>query len=250
MSGVIHFEKLELEVLIGIANESAEQVEASARKAVEHAERCGRALLAIKEKLNHGEWSAWLRTNFDYSQEHARRYMTIASNSTRVLNLKDATSIREALRMIADDSETPKRERKPSVEVIDIPSTVPESEPVAAELVVPDDDENDAVDTEVAVTSNKSKSTATVSPASACVRRSMPLDDIKVSLFRMSESKKRRPQLIQVARESVHRMTADDRIEFLASTIVWLEPGEQQRLRNAVQGKQDELDSEAESNAK
>jgi hypothetical protein len=78
----------------------------------------------------------------------------------------------------------------------------------------------------------------------------MPLDDIKVSLFRMSESKKRRPQLIQVARESVHRMTADDRIEFLASTIVWLEPGEQQRLRNAVQGKQDELDSEAESNAK
>jgi hypothetical protein len=42
MDNVIKFEDLEVEVLIGIANESAELVEASARKTVEHAERCGK----------------------------------------------------------------------------------------------------------------------------------------------------------------------------------------------------------------
>lgn len=136
MANVIKFEALEVEVLIGIANESAELVESSARKTVEHAERCGRALIAAKDKVPHGEWSSWLGQNFDYSQEHARRYMTIASNSTRVLNLKDATSIREALRMIADDPDTPKRERKSSVEVIEVAADEPADDvPVAAEIV-------------------------------------------------------------------------------------------------------------------
>jgi len=132
MSNVIKFEALEIDVLIGMANESAGLVESSARKAVEHAERCGRALIAIKAKLPHGEWGAWLGRSFDYSQEHARRYMQIASNSTRVLNLKDATSIREALRMIADDPETPKRERKPSVDVIEVAAEEPRD--IAAEV--------------------------------------------------------------------------------------------------------------------
>jgi hypothetical protein len=134
MTNVIKFEELEVEVLTGIANESAELVEASARKAVEHAERCGRALIAIKEKLQHGEWSGWLGQNFEYSQEQARRYMTIASNSTRVWNLKDATSIREALRIIADHPATPKRQGKPSVEVIEVAASIQE---VAAELPPP-----------------------------------------------------------------------------------------------------------------
>jgi hypothetical protein len=135
MGNVIKFETLEVDVLIGMANESAELVEASARKAVEQAERCGRALIAIKEKLQHGEWSAWLGQNFDYSQEHARRYMTIASNSTRVLNLKDATSIREALRMIADDPDTPKRECKPAVKVIEVAAEIVAADMPAVEVI-------------------------------------------------------------------------------------------------------------------
>jgi hypothetical protein len=121
MSGtaLVAFDDLDVEALAVIANESAEQVETSARKTVEHAERCGRALLAAKEKLPHGKFTAWLGSNFDYSERHAQRYMHIASNTTRVADLKDATSLREALRMIAEDPETPKRERKPSVEVIE-----------------------------------------------------------------------------------------------------------------------------------
>lgn len=85
------------------ANEAAEEVETSARKTVEHAERCGRALLAAKEKVPHGQWLGWLAKSFDYNQQHASRYMTIASNWSRVTNLETATSLREALRMIAED---------------------------------------------------------------------------------------------------------------------------------------------------
>lgn len=113
------FDDLDVESLAVIANEAAEEVESSARKTVEHAERCGRALLAAKEKVPHGQWASWLGANFDYSDRHAQRYMSIASNTTRVADLKNAGSIREALRMIAEDPETPKRERKPSVEVIE-----------------------------------------------------------------------------------------------------------------------------------
>jgi hypothetical protein len=120
MSGnaLVAFDDLDVESLAVIANESAEEVESSARRTVEHAERCGRALLAAKEKVPHGQWLGWLAKSFDYDQRHASRYMTIASNWSRVTNLETATSLREALRMIAEDPETPKRERKPSVEVI------------------------------------------------------------------------------------------------------------------------------------
>jgi hypothetical protein len=125
MTDVIKFEALEVEVLIGIANEAAEEVESSARKTVEHAERCGRALIAVKEKTPHGKWLAWLGANFDHSQKTASRYMTIASNYSSMTNLTDANDINEALRMIAENQETPKRERKPSVEVIEVEASVP-----------------------------------------------------------------------------------------------------------------------------
>jgi hypothetical protein len=130
MSNVTKFELLEIGVLIGMANESAELVEASAKKAVEHAERCGRALLAAKEKVPHGQWSSWVGSHFDYSHRLATQYMTISSNWHRAANLESAGSIREALRMIAEDPETPKRERKSSVEVVEpIEVTVKEPAP-------------------------------------------------------------------------------------------------------------------------
>lgn len=131
MSGnaLMAFDDLDVEALAIVANDAAAEVESSARKTVEHAERCGRALLAAKEKVPHGQWTAWLGSNFDYSQPNASRYMAIASNYSRVNNLPNAGSIREALRMIAEDPETPKRERKPSVEVIE--PKKPEEKPEA-----------------------------------------------------------------------------------------------------------------------
>lgn len=130
------FDDLDVESLAVIANAAAEEVESSARKTVEHAERCGRALLAAKEKVPHGQWTAWLGANFDYSQPNASRYMAIASNYSRVNNLPNAGSIREALRMIAEDPDAPKRERKPSVEVvepIDVPAAPAKEQKAAPE---------------------------------------------------------------------------------------------------------------------
>lgn len=218
MANVIKFESLEIDVLIGIANESAEQVETAAKKAVEHAERCGRALIAIKAKLPHGEWGGWLGQNFDYSQEHARRFMAIASNSTRVLNLKDATSIREALRMIADDPETPKRLGKPTGEVIEVEASGPE---VAVELL-PQQSFQVTTDPAVAETSSPTKAPAVLKPKAEPIvpqkstKRSLPVDDIKLALMRMKASAKRRVEIIEVATLAWDAMNIEQKREFFS----------------------------------
>lgn len=119
VSALMVFDDLDVESLAVIANEAAEEVEKSARKTVEHAARCGRALLAIKQQTAHGQWLAWLGANFDHSQQTASRYMTIAANYSSMSNLQQAKDVNDALRMIAENPDTPKRERKPSVEVVE-----------------------------------------------------------------------------------------------------------------------------------
>jgi hypothetical protein len=164
-----------------------------------------------------------------------------------VLNLKDATSIREALRMIADDPDTPKRERKPSVEVIEVAADVP----VADEIVTED---KPAVEVITAVTTVKPVATNVnhgLQPAEPEVEKKSPtVIEIQRTLIKMGRDKKRHPQLIQIAGEAVHRMPVEHRIEFLASTVVWLGEDEQRLLRDAVREKQDALDAEAESYGK
>lgn len=118
MSDLISFEGMGIEQLADIANLSAEQVEKNARATIANADRCGRALLEIKKEIPHGKWLAWLGANFNYSQQTASDYMRIAEYG-HARNLADATSVRHALRMIAEDPETPKRERQCGVEVIE-----------------------------------------------------------------------------------------------------------------------------------
>jgi hypothetical protein len=118
MSDLISFEGMALEDIAEIANLAAEQVEKNARATIANADRCGRALIEIKKEIPHGKWLAWLGANFNYSQQTASDYMRIAEYG-HARNLADATSVRHALRMIADDPETTKRERQSGVEVID-----------------------------------------------------------------------------------------------------------------------------------
>lgn len=54
-------------------------LERAANRTAEHSVRCGKALLAAKEKLRHGEWLHWLSANWMYSQQTASRYMCDAS---------------------------------------------------------------------------------------------------------------------------------------------------------------------------
>ena len=101
-----------LDTLAELANDAAEQVETNAQKTVLMAIAAGQALTVAKSQVPHGEWLAWLGKNFNYSQQYASRYMSL-SNYARERNLKEASSIREALRMVANDPETPKRDRTP-----------------------------------------------------------------------------------------------------------------------------------------
>ena len=93
---------LSLPTLAEMANEAAAACEQSARRTVQQAATCGRALLAAREQVQHGEWMVWVRTNFDYHHSVATRYMQVA-NYANSHNLDDATSVESVLRLIADE---------------------------------------------------------------------------------------------------------------------------------------------------
>lgn len=124
----LHFEK---------ANGGGEMVERGASMAVTGALIAGTELISAKDIVPHGEWAHWLGKHWNYSQPKASRYMTIASNYSRVNNLKDAKSIREALRMIADEKAekepdtpiVPRSERKPADVKVSVPTDHPDDEP-------------------------------------------------------------------------------------------------------------------------
>jgi hypothetical protein len=145
---MINFEGMALETLAEAANDAGEQVEKHAKSAVSIAITAGRALLAAKSQVDHGEWLGWLGKNWNYSQPTASRYMVIASNYSSMNNLTDAKDINEALRMIAGVKQeleqpiVPRSERKTGrVEVQEVGQTT-----VQAEKVKPakDDDPNPA----------------------------------------------------------------------------------------------------------
>jgi hypothetical protein len=235
MANVIKFEALEVEVLIGIANESAELVESSARKAVEHAERCGRALLAAKAKVPHGKWLTWLGANWDYSQPTASRYMSIASNYSSMTNLKEAKDVNDALRLIADNSETPKRERKPSVEVVEVAADEPADDvPVAAEIVTenkPAVEGITAVATVKPVVATKPE-TATAEPE---VEKKTPsVIQIQHTLIKMGKDKKRHPQLMQIANDALYRLALQDRGMVICKQLLSMTPEERDMVYASV----------------
>lgn len=148
-----------LETLAEMANDAGEQVEKHAKSAVTIAIAAGRALMAAKDQVPHGEWLAWLGINWNYSQQTASRYMTVASNYSSMSNLKNATDVNDALRMIAEhkEQETPRAERKAGrVEVIEVEHTEVQAEPDR------DDDPNPAPTTNT----KHSKATAKASESS------------------------------------------------------------------------------------
>lgn len=110
-----------LETLAEMANEAGEQVEKQARNAVVSAVAAGNALDAAKKSVPHGEWLSWLGKNWNYSQQTASRYMAVSLHFASIGALKDAKSVNDALRMIAEhkETETPRQERKTGrVEVV------------------------------------------------------------------------------------------------------------------------------------
>ena len=146
---IIDLSKLELATLAEMANDAAEQAENNAKATVQRAMDAGRFLNAAKEQCEHGKWLPWLGANWNYKHATASAYMQIA-NFQHAGNLKDAKSIREALRMIGEEKEdqsdvaespiVPRAERKTGrVEVSEVGHTVVQAEEVKPEK---DDDPN------------------------------------------------------------------------------------------------------------
>jgi hypothetical protein len=119
-NGMIDLSSLSTVALAEMANEAAEQVEKTGRITVQKAIDAGRYLIAAKDQLEHGEWASWLEENWKYSQRTATVYMHI-SNWNHAANLDGATSVRDALRQIAENPESPKRERAATVTAHKIP---------------------------------------------------------------------------------------------------------------------------------
>jgi hypothetical protein len=123
-----------LDALASQANENHQLAEATAGSALEYARRSGAALVEVKALVKHGEWLGWLEANFNASRITAAKYMKLA-NVNHDLHL-DASSIREALRMIAgedEEDEEEKPEEEPQAELFDEPEG--EVEPQHGEVV-------------------------------------------------------------------------------------------------------------------
>lgn len=102
-----------------------------AAMAVSGAITAGIKLLEVKALLPHGELTGWIKKNVSWNYDTAVRYMRIASNLARVPDLKDAKSIRLALRMISEENSDPEKE------------TVPRSERKTGQVEVVEPDEPD-----------------------------------------------------------------------------------------------------------
>ena len=127
---------LSLPTLAEMANEAAAACEQSARRTVQQAATCGRALLAAKEQIPHGEWMGWVRANFDYDHGQATRYMQVA-NYAQAHNLDDATSVGSVLRLIADERAAERAAANPEPAWKE-PADMPPPEPPAAPKTIVD----------------------------------------------------------------------------------------------------------------
>ena len=127
---------LSLPTLADLANKAAEACDKSARRTVQQAAVCGRALLAAREQIPHGEWMGWVRANFDYDHSLATRYIQVA-NYAASHNLDDATSVESVLRLIADERAAERAAANPEPAWAE-PADMPPPEPPAGPKTIVD----------------------------------------------------------------------------------------------------------------
>ncbi len=134
-----------------MANTFGEKCQQAAKKTVEDAVAAGTALLAMKARVQHGEWMKWLGSNWDYDPRTASAYMTLSANRMR-FRFEDVGSIRDAMSVIAlqqeeeKPTETPRSERKTGRVEVQQPGqqSVQPDEPEAKPVRERDDDPNTA----------------------------------------------------------------------------------------------------------
>lgn len=130
----------QLEIHAEHIENAMEMASRGAAMAVSGAITAGTKLLEVKAMLPHGELTGWIRKNVSWNYDTAVRYMRIASNLARVPDLKDAKSIRLALRMISEENAEPEQETAPRSERKSGQVEVVEPDEPGQTDVQPDDD--------------------------------------------------------------------------------------------------------------
>jgi hypothetical protein len=89
----------------GIAKQVTDGLSTVACRIIE----CGQKLIQARLRCPPGEWSDWLKAHVSISERTVRRYISVASNRTRV---SGASSLRQALALISDAETTEEGEAK------------------------------------------------------------------------------------------------------------------------------------------
>lgn len=73
-----NLDQLDLPDLAGRIGREHEIAYRAAQSALDHAENCGRLLLAAKAKIGHGGWLQWIRANLVFRERQAQKYIRLA----------------------------------------------------------------------------------------------------------------------------------------------------------------------------
>ncbi len=81
-----------------VVREAAERIKLRLRRTAEDIIEIGKDLIAVKERLPHGQFLPWLREEFDMSEHTARRFMGVAreyGDKTRIVRDLEPTALYE-----------------------------------------------------------------------------------------------------------------------------------------------------------
>jgi transposase len=93
----------ELARLADAANTEHRQVLQLAATALDHATRCGEALIAAHDAVTDGDWEVWLAQNFEGDRVTAYRYIRIAAYKDRLAphTARGGVSLRRGLQLVS-----------------------------------------------------------------------------------------------------------------------------------------------------
>lgn len=131
LNKIIPYADMQPDALAEIANDAAEQAEKHGRKSVQSAIVAGEALAAARQQIPHGEWLAWLKINWNYTQQWGSRLIQVA-NYAHGRNLEDFASVKQVLREIGEESaerEPKAAEHAEKPDAIEITASDPQSPP-------------------------------------------------------------------------------------------------------------------------
>ena len=110
---------LDLDALTGRIRNEYQAAMQCAKGAVSHAVSVGRLLQLAKRSLAHGSFARWIEENFEFSARRAQQYLRLAGSSGLLeetnANRDSHLSIRQALRVIADQQPAPQPKREERV---------------------------------------------------------------------------------------------------------------------------------------